>query len=208
MSLGYLTGLSDPAVYSDRLFAQSGRLAFDVGANAGWVTKQLADRFEEVVAFEPAEESFAALSLATQHLPTIIPVQAAVSDHSGKVTLSETFITEKWGELVTGATMPDWGDHTGTREVPCITLDDCLLAYGGPDLVKIDVEGHEVHVLEGARLTIMDARPQWWIEVHGAVYEQPLRDLLYDYQIEIIRNNQHPEGSEGWHRHFYMVALP
>lgn len=204
--MSYLTGLSDPQVYTDRLLAQHGKLAFDVGANAGWVASLL--NFDKVVAFEPAEESFAALCARTSADPKIKPVCAALTDHEGTVRLRETEVTGRWGELVTGDTMPDWGPQTGWREVVATTLDTCAGIWDYPELVKIDVEGHEVSVLDGATRTIAKRQTQWFIEVHGAVYEQPLRDRLDGYTIEIVRNPQYTPDHEGYLRHFYMIGTP
>lgn len=208
MTLGYLPGFSDPATYMARLFATSGKLAFDVGANAGWVSEKLAQRFDQVVAFEPAKESYDVLCLMAERCPNLTPVGAAVSRKSGHVILRETPITEKWGELVTGDSMPDWGPTTGWRDVPAVTLDDCLLVYGAPDLVKIDTEGHEVDVLEGAVETIDVARPQWWIEVHDQDHDPLIRELLDGYQIEVIRHDGYVSGGTDWARHYYLVATP
>lgn len=206
--LGYLPGFSDPPAYTERLLAQTGRLAFDVGANAGWVAGKLAERFDEVVAFEPATESFDVLTLTAERHPNITTVNAAISDHTGRVTLRETQVTEKWGELVTGDSMPDWGAFVGHREVSCVTLDDCLLAYGGPDLVKVDTEGHESLVLAGAEETIRDARPTWFVEIHNRFHTPLLGYVFRDYTTEIIRHPGYPEGSAESLNHFYVVATP
>ncbi len=49
-------------------------------------------------------------------------------------------------------------------------LDDVIDAFGlpKPDLIKVDVEGFECEVVEGAANTLKSARPQLFIEVHGA----------------------------------------
>ena len=50
-------------------------------------------------------------------------------------------------------------------EVPCMTLDT-LLGDEVPDLVKIDVEGAEWRVLDGARRLVAHKRTRFFIEVH------------------------------------------
>ena len=51
-----------------------------------------------------------------------------------------------------------------TIPVPIVPLDDALEGIT-PSFIKIDVEGHEVEVLAGARRTL-NARPRLDVEVH------------------------------------------
>jgi FkbM family methyltransferase len=64
-------------------------------------------------------------------------VQAAVSDHDGMAKFS--------GDGGTGARMTDWGE----QEVKMVRLS----TFGSPDLLKVDVEGHEPEVLRGANIS-------------------------------------------------------
>ena len=50
-------------------------------------------------------------------------------------------------------------------EVPVVRLDD-LLSGRIPDLIKIDVEGHELEVLRGLRATLDRKATRLAIEVH------------------------------------------
>lgn len=58
--------------------------------------------------------------------------------------------------------------------VPTITLDD-LVSYVGwkPEFVKIDVEGAEVHALEGANLLAAEGMTMFMVEMHNSS-ESPL----------------------------------
>src|SRR5690606_5965558 len=56
------------------------------------------------------------------------------------------------------------GAHT---EVQTITLDDLMSYYATlPELVKIDVEGAELEVLEGARTLVEESRCKLFVEMH------------------------------------------
>ena len=54
-AMKFWEGSSDCPAYCDLLAQQQGRLAFDIGANGGFVTGMFASGFEEVIALEPAE---------------------------------------------------------------------------------------------------------------------------------------------------------
>ena len=60
----------------------------------------------------------------------------------------------------------------GVREkqyVPTLTLDSLLNTFPPPDFVKIDVEGAEYMVLQGAKNLIKNIRPKFYIEVGSNV---------------------------------------
>ena len=62
-------------------------------------------------------------------------------------------------------------DVTTSTQIKTITLDSLKLK--ALDFLKIDVEGYEVGVLEGAALTITKYRPKMWIEINaGALAQQ------------------------------------
>jgi FkbM family methyltransferase len=55
-------------------------------------------------------------------------------------------------------------------QIKTITLDSLQLS--ALDFLKIDVEGYEVGVLEGAALTIKKYRPKMWIEINVSALDQ------------------------------------
>lgn len=57
-------------------------------------------------------------------------------------------------------------------------LDALLSHIGQPCLVKIDVEGAEAHVLEGAPKLLQTPRVRWIIETHAKTLEQTCRSML------------------------------
>jgi FkbM family methyltransferase len=148
-----------PAGRFIRRFLQGG-LVLDVGANVGLFTLSLADRVERAVLFEPdpdaAREAVSNLRLNGKRYQVI---QAALSDAGGEVVLLRGRPMDP-----TGTVAGDAQDSRGGVRVPCLTLDDVL---GRPeykdaaiDLLKIDVEGHEVRVLRGASETLALRRPR------------------------------------------------
>ena len=132
-------------------------VVLDVGANKGEWTSALinASRGATVYAFEPGTKSFAALTTRFSDCPNIHLIHSAVSDHSGTALL--------WSDMP-GSGLSSLSkrqlDHLGLdfehhEPVALITLDAWRQeAMVDPVVLKIDVEGHEMAVLEGARTVI------------------------------------------------------
>jgi FkbM family methyltransferase len=194
--------ITDSPAYWDRLCQAKGNRIFDIGANGGGTAWIFAPHFGHVVAFEPCQESYD--DLVAQLPQNVTAHNLAISDHAGVVTLREAAHSMSGGQLVTGESL-EWGDTLGYREVLCTTLDEAAREWGEPDTIKVDVEGHELHVLAGAVETL-SKRPNWMVEVHAEEYEEPLREALSGYQIEVLRHTGYREGSEGWRNHFYLLA--
>ncbi len=61
-----------------------------------------------------------------------------------------------------------------TQYVPTLTLDSLLHSFSPPQLIKIDVEGAEELVLQGATKVLTVCRPSVYLEVGS----QQARSLL------------------------------
>lgn len=203
----------DPPGIDALLTRYEGDLAFDVGANVGQSAKVLAEKFEQVVSFEPCEESFERLAALADDYAGVTPIMAAVSSQEGVVVLTEQRDHLARGQLT--STPPDayvpeaehgWGPVTGQREVPSVTLDGLVLGMGMPDLVKIDVEGHEVEVLNGAMSLILDERVSWFVECHSEELGAEVQRLLSvsPRQMGIHRHPHYAQGTVGWKNHYWV----
>jgi FkbM family methyltransferase len=140
-----------------------GRDAIDVGANDGSYVHYLRRHARRVIAFEPMPVLADALCAKFRHGVEIRSI--ALSDRAGSVELHMPVVD---GVTVTGcstvsptasATYPD---HRAI-EVPMATLDSVYA--GDVGFIKIDVEGHEQAVLDGAVQTIRRCRPRLLVEV-------------------------------------------
>ena len=96
-------------------------------------------------------------------------VHAAVTDAPGEVV----YIRPPENNDMPCSTLtiaPQSFDRIGAREerVPAVTLDGFFLSRGAaPDVVKIDVEGAEFHVLRGMTKLIERHRPTIFVELHA-----------------------------------------
>ena len=156
----------------------------DVGASIGdhtvtyaqWVGKD-----GMVAAFEVNPSAYACLQHNTKDLPQVLPIKTGLSDVDGKVTLVELDNS--------GATYLSGGKSK--TKVPVTTLDS--YEFKEVCFIKIEVEGYEVKVLEGARKTIEESRPVMLVEVNRHALERAgtsaerlfgvLAELGYSYEI-------------------------
>jgi FkbM family methyltransferase len=185
----------------------SGKLAFDIGANGGYVAKVLSRAFDKVVACEPAIESYQRL-VPRCPVPNLECLNIAVSDHVGEVELGTKSWTESHGELFTGDSLADvWGPDTGRRMVECTTLDELVTIYGIPDFVKIDTEGHERCIVDGG-MSVWKSHPQFIIEIHSEANGEYISGVLGDVGLkwDISRHESYKVGSYNYLNHYWMVS--
>lgn len=122
----------------------------DVGANLGVVTAILAQRFPDriVHAFEPNPSAYQALgeNIALNDLENVRTRNLAVCAHRGTVAFDTNEVQRGTTRIATG-TVP------GRATIACTTLDDYAQEEGIDRiaLLKVDVEGFEPLVFEGAR---------------------------------------------------------
>lgn len=138
--------------------------AIDVGANDGSYVHYLRRHARRVIAFEPMP--LLARALRDKFPGNDVAVeQVALSDHEGTVELHMPVVD---GVVVTGCSTISTGasgTYPASRaiEVPMDRLD--AVYKGRVGFIKIDVEGHEQAVLDGAVQTIRRCRPRMLVEV-------------------------------------------
>lgn len=136
-----------------RIAAQA-RLAVDVGANVGYFTALLSARARNVIAFEPhpaiAERLAANVQLMTRG--NVVIQRCAVSDTTATAQLGIP--------AVFAANQGTAGIGVAAEKsvvVNTVRLDDII---GGQtvDVMKVDVEGHELAALAGAEVALSEGR--------------------------------------------------
>jgi FkbM family methyltransferase len=134
----------------------------DVGANAGYYTCLGRSIGKPVVAVEPLWVNLIYL-YRNLELNGFLDVEVFPLGLSNKSGLVKIFGSNDVASLV-----PDWAGAKNFTLVPVSTLDH-LLGSRFADarlLIKVDVEGHEREVLEGATETLARCpRPVWFVEV-------------------------------------------
>ena len=129
-----------------------GDLFVDVGANVGsYTVLASAAAGASSIAFEPGRSAASALmaNVSLNRIESRVEVnQAAVGDKAGSVSFTAS--EDTLNHVVENAN----GDAV---TVPMTTVDESL-AGRVPLVMKIDVEGYESHVLDGAPRTLADSR--------------------------------------------------
>ena len=173
-----------------RARVRPGQLCVDVGANVGVYVLQLARWCApgRVVAFEPNPE---ARSVLGRHLrmnglaDRVEVIPAAAGAAAGKAPF---FAAGEDGMGRPGSPNPRLEGRTRELRVPVMRLDDRFPPVGPqPDWIVMDVEGHELEALEGARALVERRGPALGIvvEMHpsewgagGALKARALLDSL------------------------------
>jgi FkbM family methyltransferase len=127
--------------------------AVDIGAHSGEVLDEILRVAPDAhhIAFEPLPHLAAALQ---QRLPGVCVRNVALGDQPGEVPFTHVVDRPGWSGLLPRPT-PDGEDaKIETITVKLERLDDALPDDYVPALIKIDVEGAELGVLQGARATL------------------------------------------------------
>jgi FkbM family methyltransferase len=169
------------------LFIKPGDVVIDVGANIGTHTVFFAQRVGatgQVHAFEPQRIVFQSLcaNLALNGLLNVRAFHAAVAREPGTIAVPPVAYAEPGNQggvaLATNATAAGEGER-----VPLMTLDG--LGIDRCRLLKIDVEGMELDVLEGGRSLVAAGRPIVYVENNDAARSPGLISWLLarDYHL-------------------------
>lgn len=205
------TGVHEQAVISWALdnFVKEDQVCIDIGAHVGVWALQMARKAKHVHAFECSPKSFNyfCANIALQDLNYCISkYNLALSNKEG---MTEYYIRDKLDGGGNGIVKFNIdGDNIAKVEVPTRTLDSFKLKNIG--FIKIDVEGHEKQVLEGAINTLKENNyPPFmfesWTPNSNEDHNIPrtrLRKELFDY-IESIGYKIHSVA--GWPEQFLAV---
>lgn len=171
-----------------------GSIVFDLGGFTGYYTllaSVLVGPSGNVFVFEPLPRNLRYLKqhLALNRISNVTVIEAAVTDRYGMLSFQEGPSSAR-GRLAEG----------GSLLVQAVSLDEMIEAGELPDpqYLKVDVEGAEMRVLEGAARLLERCHPTLFIDTHGK--EVHAQCCLYlerlGYKLEAIDGKELPESKE------------
>jgi FkbM family methyltransferase len=141
------------------------RLFIDVGAHVGYYTLLASKIAKEIISIEPNPFNYKLLkfNLRINKIKNAYALNIAASNYNGE---SGIFIPKLKGKIATDESRLD--NNISKIKIKVVKLDDLLLKIGkNPDVIKIDVEGSEMQVLEGLQETLRKGVKCLMIEVHS-----------------------------------------
>jgi FkbM family methyltransferase len=145
-----------------------GAVVVDAGANIGIYSLFLADCVGPtgvVHSFEPAPENFGRLRAATRELPNIRANSAAVGERTQK---SQLYVSEDLN--VDHRAYAPATESRPAIEIEMVALNDYFKPGATVDLIKLDLQGYELHALRGAERVVSDnssIKVLWEFWPHG-----------------------------------------
>ncbi len=175
---------------------QHGKCLVDVGANVGGWTFFVAKKGLEVYAFEPMPKAYNILKERAKNFPNVHPFPYAVGDKDtvGRLGFTAFGVTGTMDEEIN---LPGGG----TIDIPVRKLDSMRLPEVG--VIKIDTEGYETPILQGAREIITKYKPILIIEVHKQTGKAAKNFEEEKQRIESILKNLH----YNWIVYYRQISL-
>ncbi len=191
-------------------FLRKGDIMYDVGANVGayaLVATKFTEGQAKIYAFEPSFPTFTNLSrniLLNACSGSVIPLYMALSDNSGL----ETF---QYLDLAAGSSchaLEAKGTFTGDtlhsvceQAIITYTIDDLVRGLGieVPNLIKLDVDGAELAILQGAEETLHNRQLRSvLVEVNESLQEpaEAIVDCLASAGFELQSKHKFEYGKE------------
>jgi FkbM family methyltransferase len=165
-------------------FVRAGDLVFDVGANTGIKTRAFLSLEARVIAIEPNPVCADAIRrryqsrLASDRLRV---ESIAVASKQSKIILrlfENDLSISSGSDAFVSAAAADGFLSSSAIEVDTSTLDDLCRRFGGPDFIKVDVEGMDADVLRGLHF-----RPRF------LSFEYNTKPQLWDVTLQCLRES-------------------
>jgi FkbM family methyltransferase len=169
-------------------------IVLDIGASYGYYTlllSRLVGEAGRVYCFEPDWHSFERLThnLALNDRKNVLAVPICISNLSVGMVKWQSSDDQPWSSRIADPSLDNSFPYL--TAVPVTTLDEFVNILGITkqiQLIKIDVEGAELEVLQGAVALLGNSHPPILCELHGADIAQRVFEFLerLEYQWEKI----------------------
>ena len=191
-------------------YIKPGYVCYDIGAYKGYYSGIMALKGAgEVFVFEPMPANIRKIKNLIKLNPDlkITLKEIAVADYSGDVEF-KLMPEETMGKL-SKSTFQAYEKEVEILKIPSYSIDD-LIENGlrEPDFIKIDVEGAEELVLEGAKNLLTRKKPILMIEVHSEEIGKRCNEMLKQIYsiIYVLETGGLPEDSTLSICHYVALA--
>jgi FkbM family methyltransferase len=168
-----------------RKIIKEGDICWDIGANIGFYTCLFASLVGEkgmVVSFEPSSKCMEFLkdNVSMNRFENVVMIKKAIGDSKEDKKL---FYNSK--DLAEGTASLKHSDKKREFEIVEVeAIDNLFAALPGPDFIKIDVEGYQMELFQGAKKFFRNHTPIVMIEVehdsNAREISNYIRNLGYD----------------------------
>jgi FkbM family methyltransferase len=198
-------GLTSWEPWLDQYIPIGPGIALDVGANKGQWSRVLAERFSYVYAFEPQPNVAVKLRKA---MPEHVRVIAAAAWGSPGITPLIEYGIDELSVTATHDLQDTNGAAKGILFVPTVCID--WMDFEDVEFIKVDVEGAEMQVIEGAARTIEEQRPILLIENHSIENRERLEEFLrrLQYDVQIISAPFYDRNDPASRIHVWLLGTP
>ncbi len=166
-----------------RDLVRPGMVAYDVGANIGYVSLLLAHASAPdgtIHAFEALPDNVNRLreNVALNKLTSRISIHPCAVTGDSQPVRFLVHASGGMGKMAGSAGREE--TYRAEISVPGVSLDDFVYQQGNPapDVVKMDIEGGEVLALPGMKRLLVEARPLVLLELHGPEAARAAWDTL------------------------------
>ena len=163
-------------------------VVWDVGANVGIYTYLLARAASQghLIAFEPVPETQEKWRKNTSlnGLVNCSLEPIALSDKVGKVLIRVNENAHGCDSIELVNSIQD--EIHNYIEIPTTTGDEFIMSssFGDPDLIKVDIEGHEPEFLKGSWAMLSRRKPTIMLEVNPSAWKTPEQFIVWQNTLE------------------------
>jgi len=182
-----------------------GSVCYDLGASIGYFSLLMARKARQVYAFEPAPHAAAELvrHAAANGFQNITVEPSPVSDQRRRVKFCLT-------DVAYGSSIVEEENQWPSIDLTAITLDEFVETHPFPDFIKIDVEGEEGRVLQGAQSILARRQTRICCEVHSRRNAEEVQEALapHGYKITTLTGEPFIPHSQIVGGEVQVIAVP
>lgn len=171
-------------------FIDAGDSVIEVGGHIGYISvylAKLAGTSGKIYVLEPGENNLPYLKRNTRVFPNVTIIEMGAADIDGELmfyveelTGQNNSFVKNYDVLQSNVRNANVKPKIIETRVPVIRVDTVVESYSlKPTFIKIDVEGFELQVLKGTKVTLSASKPGLMVEV--TQHAQEVFALLKDY---------------------------